>query len=93
MPSSFYMKCGEKRAEEILCCEPRGLIDGVSSLAASQPFLPVIETQPGPPFSRPSMHLMTESIGKTAAHPSVHLVHPPVRPLRHPSRFFILLPR
>jgi len=75
MPSSFYMKCGEKRAEELFCCEMQGLIYSVSNLAASQRFLPVIEIQPGPQFSLVSGRLMAESVWKAAAHPSVHLVH------------------
>lgn len=53
----------------------QGLIYSVSNLAASQQFLPVIETQPGPQLSLMSIHLMTGSIWKTAAHPSAHLVH------------------
>lgn len=65
----------KKRAEEIFCCEMQGLIYSVSNLAASQRFLPVIEIQPGPQFSLVSVLLMTESIWRTAAHPSVHLVH------------------
>lgn len=71
-----YEVWGEKkrRAEEIFCCEMQGLIDSVSNLAASRRFLPVIEIQPGPRFSLVSLRLMTESIWKTAAHPSARLV-------------------
>lgn len=74
----FLYEVRKKRAEEIFCCEMQGLIYSVSSLAASQRFLPVIEIQCGPQFSLESIHLMTESIWKTAAHPSVHLVHLPI---------------